>query len=571
MRPLPSSLLRASFIALIATVTPACAGDSTSPSAAAGSFGQTVAHYGDWNGALMDTIPDSAMALPQTVLTASNGDNWVCRNTQLDDKRNLDQLLTPGNTAGVLWPGALIQGQPLRSGTPAEIPLPRSPITISIDLAVDSAAIHVDNPTSASVQQAIAVLQREADSRLGPIDVVPARINFSETQVNQSSQANLDLGISLSAAGKVEGVNLSASIGFDLTTGKSYQAHTIAVTLIQPMYTITFADEEKPSPDDYLASTVTSAQVQDVMSRGLISGTNLPTYVKSVTYGRMLVFSMTNTTTATSQDLEIAVRASVSAFKLGGSTDDHLAVQDSTLLQNSQLVVQTFGGSQDSALAAIRTGNLGRFFSAVPATQAVPLSYRINYLKNGQVALLGAEVTDTASDCSNAKTQGQYWHIKLDSVSSNGGCDSAQYVQRAFVVTDSNFVNYPLLAVAGVPMKDTLVNREIVLQVLPGDSAFDVNHSFNVAAFFFRGTSDSTTWNCEGNFTDFSLCARRRSFQPGDQFAVNPYTFTQILTLPGPDAACTVTFTYRIFLEPVLSPPAPTSSGKTTIRSPRTS
>ena len=569
MSAIPSSLLRAGLIALAATVTPACSGDSTSPSAAAGSFGQTVAHYGDWNGALTDTIPDSAMALPQTVLTASNGDNWVCRNTQLDDKKNLDVLLTPGSTAGVLWPGALIQGQTLRNGTPAEIPLPRSPITISIDLAVDSAAIHVDNPTSASVQQAIAELQREGDSRLGPIDVVPARINFSETQVNQSSQANLDLGISLSAAGKVEGVNLSASIGFDLTTGKSYQSHTIAVTLIQPMYTITFADEEKASPSDYLASTVTNAQVQDAVSRGLISGTNLPTYVKSVTYGRMLVFSMTNTTTASSQDLEIAVRASVSAFKLGGSTNNHLAIQDSTLLQNSELQVQAFGGSQDSALAAIRTGDLGRFFSAVPATQAVPLSYRINYLKNGQVALLGAEVTDTASDCSNAKTQGQYWHIKLDSVSSNGGCDSTQYVQRAFVFTDSNFVNYPLLAVAGVPMKDTLVNRDIVLEVLPGDSAFDVAHSFNVAAFFFRGTSDSTTWNCEGS-TNFALCARRRSFQPGDQFAVNPYTFTQILTLPGPDAACTVTFTYRIFLEPVLSPPAPSTSGRTAIRTRRT-
>ena len=523
--------------------SPAAPAQSADPARA--SFDSTVAALGPWNGGLKDTTHVDPVPKPQTVLTASNGDNWVCQNTQFDDKKNLDQMLTPGLTAGVMWPGALIQGRGLIAGEPAEIPLPRSPITISIDLAVDTPSARIAAPTSASVQSAIADLQRQADTRLGKIDVVPARIDYRKTESFSDSQASVDVGIH--GAFPVKGVDFTA--GVSVRDSTSFQKHTITVTLIQPMYTISFADEEKVDPNAYLADSVTAAQVQDVVNRGLIGADNQPVYVKSVTYGRMLVFTLTNDSTASALDVEVAIGASVAAFK--ASTNDSVAVKNQQVLRNTDLHIQAFGGSQDSALAAIRADSLAKFFTAVAATQAVPLSYRVNYLKDGTVALLGAETKFTRSDCANSNSQGRYWHVQLQSLTSNGGCDSANYVRQAILTTEDGFQNvravFPLLDVRSGPMADTTVNRDVVVLLSPSGPVVTM---FVTTNFFLDSLFSATGGILEKDFTQ------------AQQFAVNPYVFTHIITLPGASDACTVTFTYQLFLEPALSPPRRVALGR---------
>lgn len=539
-------------------------GSSAGPSQRSG-FDQTLAHYGAWNGGLADTTPAPPVPLPQTVITATNGNNWICQNTQFDEKRNLDQLLSPGATAGVLWPGALIQGASLIAGTPAEIPLPRSPITISIDLAVDTATVRIATPTSASVQAAVADLQRQADARLGPIDVVPARLDFKEAEAFNSQQTKVDVG--LYGNFPLEGADVSASVG--VSVGTSFQQHTIAVTMIQPMYTISFADEEKPDPNAYLDSSVTPAQVQDVVTRGLISGSNLPTYVKSVTYGRVLVFTITNNTAASAVDVEVAVAATVDQY--GGGAN--VSVQDSNLLKTSDIHIQVFGGSQDSALAAIRSGDLGKFFTAVPATQAVPLSYRINYLKDGTVALLGAEAKFTKSDCANAGTSARYWTFTLDSLTATGCPDTVKLQRDAnlFEVSDTfnlsslitihdleigsesnNTGSLPTtvwyhmldsLSLLGPP-KDTTVKTAIVV-ALPTSGA----------GAFVAGSEFKDSF-CEGLL--FGPCEVLRVFRAGDQLPTTPYSFTQFISLPGPNTGCVATFFWEVSTQPVLAPPVRT-------------
>ena len=69
-----------------------------------GGLGQTVAQFGGRNGALAATAVAPPVALPQSVLTADNGDNWVCRNTRVEEKKNLDQLLAPVRTAALPSP-----------------------------------------------------------------------------------------------------------------------------------------------------------------------------------------------------------------------------------------------------------------------------------------------------------------------------------------------------------------------------------------------------------------------------------------------------------------------------------
>jgi len=139
-----------SATAAILVVVVACTDDSTgSAPSGSGDFGANVSAYGDWNGALPDTSPSPPVQLPNSVLTAANGDAWVCQNSEHELRKNFDGFLAPGMTSGVLWPGALIQGATLIEGTPAPITLPRSPISVSIDLAVPDPSRRVEAPTTA--------------------------------------------------------------------------------------------------------------------------------------------------------------------------------------------------------------------------------------------------------------------------------------------------------------------------------------------------------------------------------------------------------------------------------------
>jgi len=570
-----ASLLAASF-GMVAVA--ACHDDSTGAgSPGAQDFGTTVTDFGEWNGGLADTTPVPAVPLPNTVLTAANGDAWVCQNSEHEVKKNFEGFLAPGMTSGVLWPGAMIQGATLIAGTPAPITLPRSPISISIDLGITRPSRRIERPTSASVQDAVASLQREADSRLGDIDVVPARVDFQETEANKTFQFMMELGVyakgSMPAAMLGLEVPGTVSLGVQEEAGvqASFQRHTIAVKLVQPMYTISFADEEMREPVDYLDPSVSAAQVQEAMDRGILGPDNLPTYVKSVTYGRMVTYTMTNTFAAEASELESATQAAFDLFRVGSaSAGDKLTVRQQAILSQSEIRVIAFGGSQESALDAIRTGQLDKFFTPVPATQAVPLGYRVNYLKNSHIATLGLGTKYTQSQCTAAPgTQSRYWHIRLQTVTSNGGCHLPDYVQGAqlrYTIKPQVYIDstswtrtvYPLFDVPSGPMADTTVNREVVVQVPPplsdprtfGSLILDVTS-------VFAPPPDTLNASICGSGSGSSIdCTKVKQFTGSEQFAVNPYEFTHIITLPGSNSACTATYTYQVFLEPALAPPA---------------
>ena len=560
-------LLAGAVVLVVSACTDNSGGTTTVPSGAP-EFGETVGAYGDWNGALPDTTPSPPVALPNDVLTAANGDAWVCQNTEHDLKKNYDDFLAPGMTSGVLWPGALIQGATLIGGTPSPITLPRSPISVSIDLAVVNPSRRVENPTSASVQEAIAALQREADSRLGDIDVVPARVDFAKTEANATFQFMMELGVY--AKGSVPAALLGLEIPGKVSVGVeesasgevSFQRHTIAVKLIQPMYTISFADEEMREPTDFLDPAVTPAQVQQAVDRGVLGPDNLPTYVKSVTYGRMVTFTMTNTFAAEATEMQAATQAAFDLFKVGSASGgSKLTARQEAILSQSQLSVLAFGGSQESALDAIRTGELDRFFTAVPATQAVPIGYRVNYLKNSRVATLGLGTKYTQSQCTAVPgTQTSYWHVTLTDVTSNGGCtgDFSRHVWAGG--GNTNFFLYPA---ARGPMNDTTVNREVVFEVPVNSwSGLDIGAIFTPDSIVPSSPGYYQALSCGPGSSSLSDCTRVRTFSDGRGFDVNPYEFKQIITLPGDNSGCTVTFDYRISVEPALAPPPPAMASR---------
>ncbi len=72
------------------------------------------------------------------------------------------------------------------------------------------------------------------------------------------------------------------------------------------------------------------------------------------------------------------------------------------------------GGTQEAALAAMRDGDPQKFFVPAPATTGVPISYRVNNLKDRRVARIQDALSFTIQEC--AQQNGNIFYVTIDSM-----------------------------------------------------------------------------------------------------------------------------------------------------------
>ncbi len=437
---------------------------------------------------------------------------YRCSVVEYDLRRNFDSIVAVGANATALKPGMMVQGNGVKDGSLATIGLARSPLSLSVNLALENPSRHVEHPNSSSIQDAIASLQREADTRLGALPVVPAMINFKSEQAYSFQQAMLSAGIGLSYSA----VFASGSVSSAFSQNSSVATHSVIVKLLQPMYTISFADDEMAEPGDFFDSDVTQGDFDRQRELGTMGPGNLPCYVQSVTYGRMLVYTLTSTEATSSQELQLAVQASYGAWEGDGSVDS----RQRQLLQNSTIEVQVFGGTQEDQLdaikTAIRSGDFTAFLGPVPATTAVPLSYRINDLKNRQPAVIGDATQFSIRECEPVTDL--RFTVSLDSIQVVDGCDATNAfdIESWVDVSDGNY--YWLLH-----QSDHSFTRD-ELPTLHQQAIFTVNATQNTEITF------TTNFNGTGQDHAYHWWTKTTTFQYPFDFDTNPYGFTHIET-----------------------------------------
>ncbi|HEU4365236.1 MAG TPA: thiol-activated cytolysin family protein, partial [Candidatus Krumholzibacteria bacterium] len=240
---------------------------------------------------------------------------YRCEAVEYDLKRNFDDIIAVGANATALKPGMIVQGNGVKDGSLSTIGLKRSPLSLSINLALEDPSRTVENPSSSTIQDAIASLQRDADDRIGNLDVVPAQINFKAESAYSVQQAMLSAGLSV----RYSAVLASGSVAGSLSQSSSVKRRSVLVKLLQPMYTISFADDEKAEPADFFSPDLMEADFERQREQGTMGPGNLPCYVQSVTYGRMVVYAMTTTETTTDDEYKLAVQASYGAWSGSGS------------------------------------------------------------------------------------------------------------------------------------------------------------------------------------------------------------------------------------------------------------
>lgn len=473
----------------------------------------------DFVGDLPDwEVPDATEEPPVTLEAEEDfdGNAYVrCETIEYDRKSNFDNLVAVGANATALKPGMLVQGRGVRDGALSVIGLARSPIAISIDLALEDPSRDITLPTSATIQDAVASLQRDADTRLGNLDVIPAQISFQAKEAFSFEQAMLDAGISL----KYSAILASGSVGASLRQSSQTQSRTVIVKLFQPMYTISFADDALAAPADFFSDELTQADFDAQVKLGTMGAGNQPCYVQSVSYGRMLVYTATSSSAETSSELKLALEASYGAY----SGSANMTQRQRELVSNSSIEVQVFGGTQADATTTIRdiikTGDYSGFLRPVPATTAVPLSYRINDLKNRQAAVIGDATKYTVQTCEIFNDL--RFTISLDRIEIiNGGDDEMTFDIEAGVSADSDY--YWLLHNPGRRFERSELSTI-------GETAifeFNVTEASTLdfyVADFGNGTTGRRGWSGNKVF-DFPF-----------EFDTNPHTFTMFYTTTDDD------------------------------------
>ena len=286
-----------------------------------------------------DTVPESrelyigSQTSAETITNAAGGQTELtCESKRYDLTECFDEIVALNPNADSLWAGSLVQGTSVPDGAPVTIPLERGgPIEITIvssgGAVIGSRTVEV--PSLAVVGQAVndIVNTFEGDTA--------AKISFTKQEGYSFEQSMLQLGLSA----KWFSGSLKASLDMD----SKAETNSLYIKYVQEYYTVVTSPLR---PDTVFAPQVT---VDDL--KFYANEANLPAYVSSVTYGRMLIIKMTST--AEHSELKAAFDY---AYDPPGPNQGNVFVnaKNESILDNSSLDIVVLSSSAGDGIELIK-------------------------------------------------------------------------------------------------------------------------------------------------------------------------------------------------------------------------
>lgn len=317
--------------------------------------------------------------------TQSKQRKYDCTVTQYTLESSPDKIVTFNPDAGSLWVGSLLQGQGYVNGIGSLTELPireRAPVTLFISLLGQGVTKTVDVPSGASVQQAVADLVLQAKQQNTP---VPAVIDYKKQVTNSSEEFMLKLGFSVKY--------MATSVKGKLDVNRKANETTVMAYFIQNAFTASLVTPQTPA--DWFSSDFSMNDLKDQENQGRIGQGNLPVYVSDISYGRILMVSLT------SSDSETDIKAALDFSYAGGaSVDVTTEAKYRRILGSAEIRVTSIGGDDAAVLSLIKDGNLDDYFSA-PADLATmrPISYQIRDVAGNRTAKFGETTTYNLQQC----------------------------------------------------------------------------------------------------------------------------------------------------------------------------
>lgn len=302
-----------------------------------------------------------------------------------------DDMVAFDPNADTLWPGSIVQGKSLRDGLLVPIGLERAPlsITVTTPLGLPATSRAVEHPSLASVTEA----KREL---LAPVTgATPARMSFLCRSASSLEQGLLAVGCDVKWIG--------GSVRADVSARMSTSQSIVIARLMQVYYTV--ACTPPASPAALFGDTVTPADLQPYVGDG-----NPPAYISSVTFGRLLLFVLQSSESAT--ELEASVNAAFNGA-VSGTVD--VKGKYEKVLQSSQMQVLAIGGSAQHAAEVIAGGRLEAIGNYVRAgatfshsSPGLPISFQARYLRDNTPSGMALTTSWTQRTIRGRDVQGRW-------------------------------------------------------------------------------------------------------------------------------------------------------------------
>ncbi|MEO0494036.1 MAG: thiol-activated cytolysin family protein [Actinomycetota bacterium] len=305
---------------------------------------------------------------------------YVCSTQDYSLTENPREVVLADPSAGQLWPGALLDGAAHAQGQLRPVAIDRTnrgPLGISVAgggvLGIRSGiSTIVDEPTGSTVREG--VNQLIANALESEVVAGAGYSSFESVESHSSSQVALELGLSARY--------LKNRLDARLDYSKAVNESSYTAYFIQRLYTI--AIDAPQTPADFFAADVTPAELT---AAGMGPDTP-PLYVGSVSYGRILMYSITSSDSA--EQIAGAIEYSYNA--LAGGVSAEVAASYEETLRNARIEVLAVGGPNAGVENLIATGDLASYFEQdLALNQVEPIAFTVNRLSDNQLA----EVVDT--------------------------------------------------------------------------------------------------------------------------------------------------------------------------------
>ncbi len=294
----------------------------------------------------------------------------ICSVEEFEMGRNMHEIVAFEPNAVALWPGCIVQGKDVGDGILNPVSVGRTPITIGIPgfpgLPVEQLSKTIENPNQFNVAGA---LNQIVDDFIASDNPLPAVFSFDSKETYDFEQGMLDLGISADWVGG----NLRSRFEYEWES----TTNTLLLKFTQKYYTATV--DPPSSSDSYFNSSVTVGDLKNYTGDG-----NPLCYVKSVTYGRIGILSITSS--SSQSEMKASVDAAFDAIMASGEIDSEASYAQ--VLRESEMKLLILGGSATDGIVSL-TNPIEGLMNWINAgielnqtTRGVPISYVVAHLRD---------------------------------------------------------------------------------------------------------------------------------------------------------------------------------------------
>jgi hypothetical protein len=387
-RPNPAGHGRAS-LALAALVLVVACGGPGGPVASVDAFVSALPGWDEVAPPVVENAGEPTGETPAIDQETVDGIVYTCSTTPYSIAKNPTEMALFNPDASVLWPGALIRGgSHLAVGSLELLALSRerrAPLGISIQgggvLGIpDGVSTVVAQPVGSTIREGIN--QLVANALGAEVAGGAGASSFTSVESHSTSQALVSLGLDA----RYLGAEASARLDYS----KDASEHTYTAYFVQRLFTIAVDLPERPS--SLFADGVSGADLQALG----ISGSNLPLYIDSVSYGRILMFSFASSDSR--ERIEAALEFSYSSPP--GGVAGYVEAQLQETLSNARIEVFALGGPNTGVQNLIRDGSLESYFKEELAiNQVEPISFTLRNLADNRLSKVGDTTSYDVRTC----------------------------------------------------------------------------------------------------------------------------------------------------------------------------